>query len=95
MRGNLRHFEGLQSYICTRGLLGRVNSRSTYMYLHGFCDAGTRPLLKFRSAIHGMNEELSRHRGRKCKAECSICGAECKCSLCVVGASSILSLGVG
>ena len=33
-------------------------------YLHGFCDAGTRLLFKFRSGTHSLNEELGRHRGR-------------------------------
>ena len=33
-------------------------------YLHGFCDAGTRLLFKFRSGMHGLNEELGRHRGK-------------------------------
>ena len=47
-------------------------------YLHGFCDAGTRLLFKFRSGTHGLNEELGRHRGREGKVECSICGAECE-----------------
>ena len=34
-----------------------------------------------------MNEELSRHRGREGKLECTLCGAEC--SSCVVGVYSI------
>ena len=25
-----------------------------------------------------MNEELGRHRGRECKSECTLCGAECE-----------------
>ena len=64
-------------------------------YLHGFCDAGTRLLFKFRSGTHGLNEELGRHRGREGKVECSISGAECEsvvhvlwecpCSLCREG----------
>ena len=33
-------------------------------YLHSLCDAGTRPLFQFRSGMHGLNEELGRHRGR-------------------------------
>ena len=32
-------------------------------YLHGVSDAGTRLLFKFRSEMHGLNEELGRHRG--------------------------------
>ena len=47
-------------------------------YLHGFCDAGTRLLFKFRSGTQGLNEKLGRHRGREGKVECSICGAECE-----------------
>ena len=31
-------------------------------YLHGFCDAGTRLLFKFKSGMHGLNEELGRHK---------------------------------
>ena len=27
-------------------------------YLHGVCDAGSRLLFKFRSGMHGLNEEL-------------------------------------
>ena len=47
-------------------------------YLHGICDAGDRPLFKFRSGTHGLNEELGRHRGREGKMECSLCGNECE-----------------
>ena len=32
----------------------------------------------FRSGIHGLNEELGRHRGREGKVECTLCGAECE-----------------
>ena len=28
--------------------------------------------------MHGLNEELGRHRGREGKKECSICGDECE-----------------
>ena len=28
--------------------------------------------------MHGLNEELSRHRGRDGKLECTLCGAECE-----------------
>ena len=45
------------------------------MYLHGVSDAGIRPLFKFRSGTHGLNEELGRHRGRKGKVECTLCDA--------------------
>ena len=61
----------LNMYI--QGVLSKVNSK------HGFCDAGTRLLFKFRSGMHGLNEELGRHRGREDKVECSICGTECEC----------------
>ena len=44
-------------------------------YLRGVCDAGT---LKFRSGTHGLNEELSRHRGREGRKECFLCDAECE-----------------
>ena len=47
-------------------------------YLHGICDAGSRLLFKFRSGTHGLNEELSRHRGRDGKTECFLCGNECE-----------------
>ena len=51
-----------QSYIC---IYKRFVKQSEFKkYLHGFCDAGTRLLLKFRSGTHGLNEELGRHRGR-------------------------------
>ena len=33
-------------------------------YLHGVCDARSRLLFKFRPDIHGLNEELDRHRGK-------------------------------
>ena len=32
---------------------------------------------EFKKYLHGLNEELGRHRGREGKVECSICGAEC------------------
>ena len=34
-------------------------------------DAGSRLLFKFRSGMHGLNEELSRDRWRERKVECS------------------------
>ena len=34
-------------------------------------------LFKFRLRMHGLNEELGRHRGRESKTECS-CGNECE-----------------
>ena len=39
-------------------------------YLRGVGDAGTRLLFKFRSGMHGLNEELGRHRGREGRKEC-------------------------
>ena len=47
-------------------------------YLHSVSDAGTRHLFKFRSGMHGLNEELGRHRGGEGKPECTLCGAECQ-----------------
>ena len=38
-------------------------------YLRRVSDAG------FRSGMHGLNEELGRHRGRE---GCTLCGAECE-----------------
>ena len=38
-------------------------------------DAGSR---LFRSGTYGLNEELSRHRGRECNKECVLCGNECE-----------------
>ena len=35
-------------------------------------------MFKFRSGIHGLNEELDRHRGREGKSECALCGTECE-----------------
>ena len=40
-------------------------------------DVGSRLLFKFRSGTHGLNEELSGHRGREEK-ERTLCGAECE-----------------
>ena len=47
-------------------------------YLHGVCDTGSRLLFKFRSGMHGLNEELGRHRRKDGKTECSLCGDECE-----------------
>ena len=33
-------------------------------------------LFKFRLGMHGLNEELGRHRGREGKTECSLCEDE-------------------
>ena len=41
-------------------------------------DAGSILLFKFRSGTHGINEELSRHRGREGDKECELCGNECE-----------------
>ena len=49
-----------------------------FVFVYKLRDAGTRLLFKFRSGTHGLNEELSRHRGREGKVEWSICGAECE-----------------
>ena len=40
-------------------------------------DAGSSLLFKFRSGIHGLNEELGRHRGNK-ECVCVLCGNECE-----------------
>ena len=46
-----------QSYIlCTRV---KQSEFKKYLHVHGFCDAWTRLVFKFRS---GMHEELGRHR---------------------------------
>ena len=39
--------------------------------------------------MHGLNEGLGRHRGRKGKTECSLCGDECESVSCVVEVFSI------
>ena len=46
--------------------------------LHKVSDVGSRPLFKFRSRTHGLNEELGRHRGREGKVDCTLCCAECE-----------------
>ena len=59
-------------------------------FKRGVGDAGTRLLFKFRSGMHGLNEELGRHRGRDGRKECLLCDAECESvSHCVVGLSCI------
>ena len=56
-------------------------------------DARSRLLFKFRSGMHGLNEELDRHRGREGKVECTLCAAECESVVytctCVVGMSCL------
>ena len=47
-------------------------------YLHGECDTGSRLMFKFTSGIHGLNEELGRHRGREGRNECLLCDDECE-----------------
>ena len=47
-------------------------------YHRGVSDAGTRLLFKFRSEMHGLNEEFGRHRGRKGRKECLLCDEECE-----------------
>ena len=41
-------------------------------------DAGTRLLFKLRSGMHGLNEELGRHRGREGKCTCNLCNEDCE-----------------
>ena len=47
-------------------------------FLCGVGDAGTRLLFKFRSGMHGLNEELGRHREREGRKEFLLCVAECE-----------------
>ena len=49
-----------------------------YLHVHGVCDAGSRLLFKFKLGMHGLNEELGRHRERKGKMNCSLCWVECE-----------------
>ena len=44
--------------------------------MHEVCDAGSRLLFKFRSRTHRLSEELGKHRERKRKVECTLCGPE-------------------
>ena len=41
-------------------------------------DAGTHLLFKLRSGMHGLNEELGRHRGKEGKYMCNLCGEDCE-----------------
>ena len=50
----------------------RFGKQVEFRYLHGVGDVGTRPMFKFRSGTHGLNEELGRHRGREGKSECVV-----------------------
>ena len=74
VRENLRHF-GRETELHMYNKLVKSEFKK---YLHGFCDAGTRLLCKFRSGTHGLNVELGRHRGEEGQVECSICGGECE-----------------
>ena len=42
-------------------------------------------MFKFRSETHGLNEELSRHRGRNGRTERVLCGDECESVVHVLG----------
>ena len=48
-----------------------MNRTLAEKYLNGVSDAGNRLLFKFRSGTHGLKEELSRHRGREGKGQCT------------------------
>ena len=64
MRGNVKLYaEALRSKI--KLSLYRTFSKKVVFKkcLHGMSDAGSTLLFKFRSGIHGLNEELGRHRG--------------------------------
>ena len=47
-------------------------------YLHGVSDAASRLIFKFRSGMHGGNDELGLHRGREGMKECLLCDNECE-----------------
>ena len=47
-------------------------------YLNEVGDAGTCLLFKLRSGMHGLHEELGRHRGREGKYMCNLCGENCE-----------------
>ena len=44
--------------------------------MYGVVDAGTMLLLKFRSGMHGLNEELGKHRGTEGRSQCMLCDDE-------------------
>ena len=77
-RENRRFEEGLNTKVKLDIYKRFGKSVEFKKYLHGVCDAGSRLLFKFRSGMHGLNEELGRHRGREGKTECSLCGDECE-----------------
>ena len=68
-RESTRFEEGLNTKVKLDIYKGFGKSVEFKKYLHGVCDAGSRLLFKFRSGTHGLNEELSRHRGREGKAD--------------------------
>ena len=43
-----------------------------YMHLYGVPDMGSKPLFRFRSGTHGLNEELGRHITRNISKTCVI-----------------------
>ena len=43
-------------------------------YLHGPSEEGAGFSFRFRSGIHGLNEELARHSDREGRVECTLCG---------------------
>ena len=45
---------------------------------YGVSDAWTRLMFKFSSGIHGLHEQLGRHRGREGRKGCLLCDAECE-----------------
>ena len=46
--------------------------------LCGASDAGSRLMFMFMSGMHGLNEELGRHRAREDRKECMLCDDECE-----------------
>ena len=69
-RESKEHVEGLNSKVKLQLYKTFGKEVDFKTYLHGVSDAGTRLLLKFRSGMHGLNEELGRHRGRNGRTEC-------------------------
>ena len=62
-RESKEHVEGLNSKVKLQLYKSFGKEVDFKTYLHGVSDAGTRLLFKFRSEMHGLNEELGRHRG--------------------------------
>ena len=52
---------GLNSKVKLEAFGKEVEFKRYRTYLHGVSDARTRYLFKFRSGMHSLNEELSRH----------------------------------